>query len=194
MTQDSAGARPPRLLIGATGSIAVTALPAYLSEFRSHFGGPVTVLMTHTAEQFLPAATVRLHADRVVHGESPDDWPADKPSRLAADHDVVIVLPATANFLAAAATGAAPNRLATVVLSVPYPVVYFPSMGAAMWEKPSVRRNVATIRADGGHLPEPVWHDTYDVGLGRISRHPTMPPPAEAVKIVADILSSASSE
>lgn len=43
-------------------------------------------------------------------GESPSDWPTDKPSRLAADHDLMLVLPATANILSAAATGAAPNR------------------------------------------------------------------------------------
>lgn len=190
MTNDPGDSRPPRLLIGVTGSVAAINLPGYLAEFRDQFRGPLTVLMTHTAEKFLPATTVALLADRVVRGEEPADWPADKPSKLAAEHDILVVLPATANILAAAATGAAPNRLTTIILSATFPVVYFPSMGAAMWNKPAVQRNVTRIRADGGHIPEPIWHDNYDVGLGRMSNHPTVPPPAEAAKIVSEILAT----
>jgi phosphopantothenoylcysteine synthetase/decarboxylase len=178
----------PRVLVGATGSIAVTALPAYLAELRSQLGGTYTVLMTHTAATFLPPTTVAIHAERIVAGESPDDWPTDKPSRLAADHDIVVVLPATANMLAAVATGAAPNRLTTVILSTRSPVVFFPSMGGAMWEQPAVRRNVEQLRADGHHVPEPVWHHGYDVQMGTETHHPTMPSPAEVAKIVGTLL------
>ncbi|SER12244.1 flavoprotein [Actinokineospora terrae] len=180
---------PPRILIGATGSIAVTTLPSYLAALRAHLGGTYTVLMTHTATAFLPAATVAIHADRVISGESPADWPTDKPSRLAADHDLCVVLPATAHILAAAATGSAPNRLATVILSARHPTVFFPSMGAAMWDKPAVRRNITQLRADGHHIPDPVWHDTYDVGTRSISHHPTMPAPADVAKIIGELLS-----
>lgn len=181
--------KSPRILIGATGSVAITALPAYINEMRSHLGGTYTVLMTHTAAQFLPPTTVAISAERVVSGESPGDWPTDKPSRLVADHDVLVVLPATANVLAAAASGAAPNRLATIILAATFPVVYFASMGAAMWNKPAVRRNVAQIRSDGGHVPEPVWHDSYDPGSQTVTHHPTMPSPSEVAKIVAELLS-----
>ncbi|GAA1348361.1 flavoprotein [Saccharothrix algeriensis] len=192
MIENSGIPTGPRVLVGATGSVAVTALPAYLTEMRSRLGGTYTVLMTHTATTFLPPTTVAIHAERVVSGESPEDWPTDKPSRLAAGHDVVVVLPATANMLAAVATGAAPNRLTTVILSTTCPVVYFPSMGAAMWRKPAVQRNVAQIRADGGHVPEPEWHDSYDVGSRSMSHHPTMPPPPEVAKIVGDLLAAQS--
>jgi phosphopantothenoylcysteine synthetase/decarboxylase len=180
----------PRILVGATGSVAVTALPEYLSELRSALGATITVLMTSTAEKFIPATTVAIHAERVVSGENPADWPTDKPSRLAADHDILAVLPATANMLSVAATGAAPNRLATVMLAATFPVVYFPSMGAAMWEKPAVQRNIAQIRADGGYVPEPVWHDGYDVGSGAVSHHPGLPSPAEVAKIVGELLAA----
>ncbi|RLK55058.1 flavoprotein [Actinokineospora cianjurensis] len=179
----------PRILVGATGSIAVTTLPTYLAALRAHLGGTCTVLMTHSATAFLPAATVAIHADRVISGESPADWPTDKPSRLAAEHDLCVVLPATAHILAAAATGAAPNRLATVILSARYPTVFFPSMGAAMWEKPAVRRNITQLRADGHHIPDPVWHDAYDVATKSISHHPTMPTPADVAKIIGELLS-----
>ena len=188
MVEQFSGSKGPRVLVGATGSVAVTTLPSYLAEMRAQLGGSYSVLMTHTAAQFIPPTTVRIYAERVISGESPADWPTDKPSRLAADHDIVVVLPATANMLSAAATGAAPNRLATIILATMAPVVYFPSMGTAMWTKPTVQRNVAQIRADGGHVPEPVWHDSYDVGSGRASHHPTMPPPTQLAKIIGEIL------
>lgn len=180
--------RNPRFLVGATGSIAVSTLPTYLAALREALGGTYTVLMTHTATTFIPPHTVRLAAERVISGESPSDWPTDKPSRLAADHDIVLVLPATANILSAAASGAAPNRLATVILAVDRPVVFFPHMGTAMWDKPAVRRNVAQIRADGNHVVEPVWHDSYDVVTRTTAGHPALPAPPQVIKAVEEIL------
>ncbi|WP_344021109.1 flavoprotein [Streptomyces luteireticuli] len=181
----------PRVLVGATGSVAVTALPSYLDALRARLGGTYTVLMSHTATSFIPPDTVRLSAERVVHGEAPSDWPTDKPSRLVADHDILVVLPATANILSAAATGAAPNRIATVILSSNFPVVFFPSMGGPMWDKAATQRNVAQIREDGHHIPEPDWHDSFDIHSGLTTHHPTMPSPEKVAEIVAELLEKA---
>ncbi|MEV5568149.1 flavoprotein, partial [Streptomyces sp. NPDC052196] len=131
-----------RILIGATGSIAVTGLSSYIEAMRRRIAGSTfTVLLTHTAASFVSPDSLALFAERVVYGDSPAHWPTDKPSRLAGDHDILAVLPATAHTLAAAAGGAAPNRVMTVALSVDYPVVYFPVMGAKMWQKPAVQRH-----------------------------------------------------
>ncbi|WP_424217543.1 flavoprotein (plasmid) [Streptomyces sp. BI20] len=178
-----------RILIGGTGSIAVGGLQPYVEAMRRALPGSVyTVLLTHTATSFLSPDAARLFAERVVSGESPADWPTDKPSRLAADHDIVVVLPATAHALSAAATGAAPNRLLTVVLSTDAPVVWFPVMGAKMWRKPAVERNVARIREDGGIVPEPEWHPGFDPALGATAPHPGLPAPEKAATLVADLL------
>ncbi|WP_236242255.1 flavoprotein [Streptomyces sp. CC228A] len=178
-----------RILIGATGSIAVTRLPSYIEAMRRHIpGSAYTVLMTHTAMSFLPPESVALFAERVVSGESPADWPTDKPSRLAAAHDLLAVLPATAHTLASAAAGAAPNRLMTVALSVDCPVVYFPVMGARMWQKPAVQRNIARIREDGQLVNEPEWHDGFDPATGTSVRHPSLPAPDAVAKLVGDLL------
>lgn len=184
----SSSSSEPRVLVGATGSIAVSLLPTYLTALREKLGGTYTVLMTHTATTFIPPHTVAISAERVVSGESPSDWPTDKPSRLAADHDILVVLPATANILSAAATGGATNRLTTVILAVRYPVVYFPHMGADMWAKPAVKRNVAQIREDGNHVVEPVWHESYDVVTRAASSHPALPPPPQVAKAVEEVL------
>jgi hypothetical protein len=178
----------PRVLVGATGSIAVTELPAYLEALRARIGGSYSVLMTHTATAFIPPHVLRLSAERVIDSENPADWPANRPSRLAAGHDLTLVLPATAHILAAAATGAAPNRLATVLLAVNHPVVFFPHMGAAMWGKPAVRRNVATIRADGNHVVDPVPHRSHDIVTGTAVQHPGLPSVVSVADFVADLL------
>lgn len=161
--------------------MAASRVPAHLDMIRATLGGTITVVMTHTAAQFVPPQMLRLSAERVVHGEDPVDWPTDRPSRLAGDHDLVVVLPATAHMLAVAAHGAAPNRLATVILSSPRPSVFFPHMGAAMWEKPAVRRNVEQLRADGHHVVDPVWEEAHDIVTGEIHRHPALPDPERVV-------------
>lgn len=163
-------------------------LPTYLAALREQIGGTYTVLMTHTAATFLPPHTVALSAERVISGESPSDWPTDKPSRLVADHDILVVLPATANILSQAATGAAPDRLSTVILASTFPVIFFPHMGSAMWDKPATKRNIAQLREDGYHVAEPVMHGTYDVSMRRFLHHPALPPPLQMAQMVEELL------
>ncbi|NDZ77187.1 flavoprotein [Streptomyces sp. SID10853] len=188
----SPGSAGKRILVGATGSIAVTGLPSYIEAMRRQIeGSTFTVLLTRTAGSFISPESVALFAERVVYGESPADWPTDKPSRIAGDHDILAVLPATAHTLATAAGGAAPNRLMTVALSVDYPVVYFPVMGATMWHKPAVGRNIAQIREDGGIVNEPEWHNGFDPTTGTVSRHPALPSPETVAAVVEDLLAKA---
>lgn len=177
-----------RILVGVTGSVDITLLPKYLQTIKAGIDCTLTVLMTRTAETFLPATTVALFADRVISGEDPKDWPTDKPSRIVADHDILMVFPATANTLANAATGAAPNRLSTIILAANFPVLFFPVMGAVMWEKPAVRRNVAQLRSDGYQVVEPVWHENYDVSLQKMVGHPSLPEATDLVSILRDSL------
>lgn len=168
--------------------MAAPRVPAHLDKIRAAFGGSYTVVTTPTAAQFVAPQLLRLSAERVVHGEDPSNWPTDRPSRLAGDHDLVIVLPATAHMLAAAAHGAAPNRLATVILSSPQPSIFFPHMGAAMWEKPAVQRNVDHLRADGHHVVDPAWEEANDVVTGEIHRHPALPGPEQVVDELRRVL------
>ncbi|MFB9830799.1 flavoprotein [Actinoallomurus acaciae] len=177
-----------RILIGASGSAAVMMLPMYIGALRSALGGTYTVIMTHTASTFLPPHTVELVAERVVGGDSPADWAQDNHARLVAEHDILVVLPATAHMLSQAATGAAPNRLSAVILAANLPVLFFPVMNADMWNKAAVKRNIAQLREDGYHVNEPVWADRYDVGSGTVLHDPTLPPPPVVAQVVGENL------
>jgi phosphopantothenoylcysteine decarboxylase len=185
MTETSSATFGGRLLIGATGSAAIAMLPVYISALRSGFTGSVSVLMTHTAKEFLPAHTVALFADRVITGEPASTWPENNHAALAAEHDMLAVFPATANMLATVAAGGAPNMLCATILAAEFPVVFFPVMTAEMWKKPAVQRNVDRLRADGYHVNEPPWGSRYDVQAGRLVEGPMPPPPPAFVEAIS---------
>jgi phosphopantothenoylcysteine decarboxylase len=180
-----------RLLVGASGAAAVAGLPAYLTALHSELDAQLTFVMTRSARQFLPEDTVALHAERVVTGEDPARWPTDNQAALALSHDAVLVLPSTANMLAAAATGAAPNLLGGVILAVAGPVVFFPVMSPTMWAKPPIRRNIEQLRRDGYHVVEPVWADRYDFATRTSVKSPALPPPPAVVVAVREVLAGA---
>ncbi|MBZ9645314.1 flavoprotein [Streptomyces sp. PSKA30] len=188
MTSENPSTFGGRLLIGATGSAAVATLPMYVNALRTTFTGTVTVLMTHTAATFLPPHTVALFADRVVTGTTPDDWARENQATLAAEHDMMAVLPATANMLSATATGAVPNMLTATIAAADFPVVFFPVMTGAMWAKPAVQRNVDQLRLDGHHVVDPQWGQRYDVGLGEFVKAPMPPAPPQFIEVVREFM------
>ncbi|GGM23930.1 hypothetical protein GCM10010129_80410 [Streptomyces fumigatiscleroticus] len=188
MTSNNPSAFGGRLLIGATGSAAVATLPMYINALRTTFTGTVTVLMTHTAATFLPPHTVGLFADRVVTGTTPDDWARENQTTLAAEHDMMAVLPATANMLSATATGAVPNMLCATIAAADFPVVFFPVMTGEMWGKPAVRRNVDQLRRDGYHVVDPEWGQRYDVGLREFVKAPMPPAPPRFTEVVREFM------
>ncbi|KDM89825.1 flavoprotein [Photobacterium galatheae] len=182
--------KKPRILIGASGSVDIMLLPRYLQVIKSAIDCELTVLMTPTAETFIPASSMALYCDRVIAGERPGDWPTDKPSRIVADHDVLMVMPATANTLATAAHGGATNRLTTVILAADFPVYFLPVMGSVMWKKPAVERNVRQLREDGYVVVEPVWHENFDASLQRMVGHPSLPAPEVVAELVQQALAN----
>jgi len=69
--------------------------------------------------------------------------------RLSREADLVVVVPATADLLAKMATGLANDLASTVLLATDKRVLVAPAMNVRMWQHPAIRRNVATLRADG---------------------------------------------
>jgi phosphopantothenoylcysteine decarboxylase/phosphopantothenate--cysteine ligase len=63
--------------------------------------------------------------------------------------DVILVAPASANFIARLATGFADDLLSTLCLARDCPLLVAPAMNRQMWENPATQRNVATLQADG---------------------------------------------
>ncbi|ETK34056.1 flavoprotein [Microbispora sp. ATCC PTA-5024] len=173
--------RPPeRLLLGVSGSVAALNLPAYVYAFRAAGVARLAVVLTPAAEGFLPAGALRPIVD-AVHTEHDQGKGHVALSRWA-QH--LLVLPATANLLGCAASGLAPNFLATVLLAADCPITFVPAMNPVMWRKPAVRRNVATLRADGHRVVDPLPGAVYEAASRSIVDGLTMPRPEALVRLL----------
>ncbi|MFP8780104.1 flavoprotein [Hydrogenophaga sp. RWCD_12] len=174
----------PRILIGVTGSVDAMQLPTYIRAIRAGMDCSLSVIFTPDATNFVNVDSIGLIVERVISGESPKDWETDRPGRIAAEHDLMIVMPATANTLAAAAQGTSQNRLTMMFLVAKFPIVFFPVMGPSMWDKPVVRRNVAQMREDGHDVVEPTWKEQYEPHYRRMYGHYSLPEPDQVLAII----------
>ncbi len=92
-------------------------------------------------------------------------------TRLGQSADLILVVPATAHFLARYAAGLSDDLLTATLLATRAPVLVCPAMHTEMWEHPSVRDNLATLTRRGvGVVPPAVGHLAGgDSGEGRLA-------------------------
>jgi len=74
---------------------------------------------------------------------------------LAAQADLVLVIPATANTIHRVASGACSDLLSLVISATRAPVVMVPTMNTAMLQFAPIRRNIAALRSSGIYVVEP---------------------------------------
>ena len=162
-----------RAILLAVGGGVAAYKSAYLCSRLVQAGHDVRTAMTRSATQFLgPATLAALSGKPVATGVfDSDTHPLGPHIELAQDLDLIIVAPTTANLMAKFANGIADDLISTVYLQATCPVFLAPAMSTAMWEKPSVQRNVAQLQADGCQLigPEAGWLSCRQKGSGRMS-------------------------
>jgi phosphopantothenoylcysteine decarboxylase len=162
---------PHELIIGVSGGIAAYKTAMLVSSLVQD-GHGVSVVMTRAARKFVGPATFRALTGRPVVSESFDrHYPLGAHIELADKADLLCIAPASADILAKAATGLADDLLGTLLLSFNGPIVFAPAMNSAMWEKPSVQRNIETLRGDGHHFvgPQEGWQSCRRRGMGRMA-------------------------
>ena len=138
------------IVVGVTGGIAAFKTAQLVSQLVQD-GYGVTVVMTEAAERFVGSATFAALTRRPVASAvfQPDQFPQGAHIELARRAELLVVAPATADFLAKAAVGLADDLLSTLYLAFAGTVLAAPAMNVEMWEKAAVQRNVAQLRADG---------------------------------------------
>jgi phosphopantothenoylcysteine decarboxylase/phosphopantothenate--cysteine ligase len=159
------------LIIGVSGGIAAYKTATLVSSLVQH-GHGVSVVMTRSARRFIGPATFRALTGRpVVCGGFDRHYPLGAHIELADKADLLCIAPASANILAKAAYGLADDLLSTLLLSFTGPTIFAPAMNSAMWEKPSVQRNIKTLRGDGFHFVDPQagWQSCRRQGMGRLA-------------------------
>jgi phosphopantothenoylcysteine decarboxylase/phosphopantothenate--cysteine ligase len=144
----------------------------------------VRVVPTPDSLRFVGAATWEALSGQPVSTSLWDDVHEVPHVALGQRANLVFVAPATADLLARAATGLAPDLLSNVLLTARCPVVYAPAMHTEMWHHPATQANVATLRARGAIVLEPASGRLTgsDSGPGRL------PEPAELYQAALRVL------
>lgn len=143
-----------RVLLGVTGGIAAYKA-VQLARDLALAGAAVDVVLTAGAQEFVRPMTFEALTGRPVHTSL---YPSGDPNlhiRLARESDVVVVAPATANFLARAANGMADDLLTAILLATPAPVVLCPAMNDRMYAHPATQDNLVRLRGYGYVLAGP---------------------------------------
>jgi len=160
-----------RILLGVTGGIAAYKSADLVRRLRER-GAQVQVVMTDAARQFITTTTFQALSGRTVRT---DLW--DSAAEAAMGHielarwaDLLLVAPASADFLARLAHGLADDLLTTLALATAAPIAVAPAMNQAMWGNAATQANVALLQQRGVRVLGPGVGDQAcgDVGPGRM--------------------------
>ncbi len=174
-----------RVLLGVTAGIAAYK-SADLVRRLGEAGAEVQVAMTPGATAFVGPLTMQAVSGRPVRTDllDPDAEAGMGHIELARWPDLILVAPATADFLARLSHGLADDLLTTLCLATDRPILLAPAMNRLMWANVATQENVATLQRRGQRLLGPAQGDQAcgEVGLGRMLE------PTELVQAVVDAL------
>lgn len=160
-----------RIILGVTGGVAAYKA-AELSRLLVKRGVDVQVVMTAAASHFVGAATFQAITGQPVYA---DLWDARVDNGMAhidlsRDADLILIAPASADFLAKLAQGRADDLLSTLCLARDCPLLAAPAMNRQMWDNPATRRNVEQLADDEIGLIGPGFGEQAcgETGYGRM--------------------------
>jgi len=176
-----------RIVLGVGAGIAAYKV-CELLRLLTESGHGVRVVPTPEALRFVGAVTWEALSGEPVTTGPFEDVPGVPHVRIGQQADLVFVAPATADLLARAAVGLAPDLLSNVLLTARCPVVYAPAMHTEMWQHPATVANVAMLRSRGALVLEPATGRLTgsDSGPGRL------PEPAELYQVAVRVLARGS--
>jgi len=170
-----------RILLGITGGIAAYKA-AELVRLLVKAGADVRVAMTEAATRFITPVTLQALSGQNVWTDLWDARVADNMGHieLSRDRELILVAPASADFLAKLAHGLADDLLSTLCLARRCPLMVAPAMNVEMWENVATARNAETLRADGVVISGPAsgGQACGEMGMGRMT---------EPADILADV-------
>lgn len=159
-----------RVVLGVTGGIAAYKAPEVVRGLVKN-GVTVRCVLTPNAAHFVAPVTLAALSRHPVASTlyDPSLWEMAHLT-LASWADLVLIAPATADFIARLAQGRAAGLLDALVLSARAPVTVCPAMDTEMWEHPATKANVARIKRYGYRVLGPKIGELASgkVGPGRL--------------------------
>src|SRR6185295_2317567 len=161
-----------RILLGMTGGIAAYKA-AELTRLLVKAGADVRVAMTEAATRFVGTATLQALSGQPVWTDLWDSRVNDAMGHieLSRDRDLILVAPASADFMAKLAHGLADDLLSTLCIARRCPLMVAPAMNVEMWQNAATQRNAARLRDDGVLVSGPAsgGQACGEMGMGRMT-------------------------
>ncbi len=160
-----------QILLGVTGGIAAYK-SADLVRRLQDAGAQVRVVMTAAAQEFITPLTMQALSGNPVHTALLDSSAEAGMGhiQLARWADLVLIAPASANFIARLVQGQGDDLLTTICLATAAPIALAPAMNQGMWLNASTQANLQILRERNVHLfgPADGGQACGDVGPGRM--------------------------
>lgn len=161
-----------KIILGVTGGIAAYKTPI-LARLLVKAGADVHAILTKNAAKLVAPLTLQTITGHPVHIETFELLESKDISHtsLSDGADLVIVAPATANFIGKYAGGIADDLLSTTLIASEAPVLLAPAMNPRMWGHPSVKENMKRLEDRGVHRigPETGEVACHEEGIGRMA-------------------------
>ena len=173
-----------RIILGITGGIAAYK-SAEITRRLQDEGAEVRVVMSESAQEFIRPLTLQALSGNPVHTDllDPEAEAAMGHIELARWADLVLIAPATANFVAKLNQGSANDLMSSICLATTAPVMIAPAMNQAMWSNSASQQNIESLKQREVIILEPDngIQACGDVGPGRL------PQPDVIVQQVASV-------
>ena len=160
-----------KIIIGVTGSIAAYKAGELIRLLKKN-GADIQVIMTKSAKEFISPLTLQGLSGKPVLEDmwEPNEGNGMEHINQSKKADLILIAPASANFIAKLAQGLADDLLSNVCLARNCPILIAPSMNKNMWENSATKRNISLIIQDGGKFsgPENGEQACGDEGMGRL--------------------------
>ncbi len=160
-----------------TGGIAAYKALEFI-RLANREGFNITPVLTKSAQAFVTPLSVAGVAGQKVHTELLSMTSEMEMGHIALSRksDLILVYPATANFMAKAAHGIADDLATTLLLATDKPVLITPAMNVRMWEHAATRQNIQTLRSRNVTVFEPDSGSMAcgEYGAGRLIEPPVM--------------------
>lgn len=176
-----------QICVIVTGGIAAYKTPDLVRRMRAA-GAEVRVVMTRAATEFVRPLTFQAVSGAPVHVDLLDSAAeaAMGHIELARWAELVVIAPASADFIARLAAGLADDLPSTLCLATAAPLLVAPAMNRLMWAHPATCDNVALLGRRGVLFCGPGSGEQAcgETGPGRMAE------PAEIVDAAAQALGS----
>ena len=166
-----------KILLGVTGSIAAYKAAELIRLLRKN-NFFVQVVLTKSAKQFVTPLTLQaLSGNPVLENMwDPTEGNGMEHINLARTADLILIAPASGNFIAKLAHGLADDLLTNLCLARSCPLLVAPAMNVEMFNNTATQRNIEIIKSDGIVIsgPDSGEQACGEVGFGRLINFESM--------------------